>query len=933
MRHTNNLVAALAVVTAFGCADVAGTEADSEDAISASTGFATNRTVLVTATATESPPSITLQFPMNRVTSETCLGYDVHRKERGQDGWTKLTPSSLPCDTTSFTQAVQVGDAYEYMVERHNRIPGYYDESTHEALLEYCATQPEDPFCDFDAMCASDPYWCDFMVPAQEWRTYGFVYAGVAVPAVHDRGTMILVVDETVAGPLSYELDRLQRDLTGDGWQVVRHDFARGLSLSDAGYGAQVRALKSLIVAEYEAAPDRVRSVLLFGHLPVAYSGGIFPDGHVDHRGAWPTDSYYGDVDYEWTDDWLEVENRWSPRQVNMPGDGKFDHSTIPSDVELAVGRIDLSSLPLFEPMTEVDLLRRYLDKHHAFRTGTKTFEPRALMSTHGDRRFTVRYALDDLHSYFGLDGIDAATASSVYEDSWLATAEAGSYLWGYAGDSGHWRGMYHLGWAEEWKRDINVAFLRLYGSYFGDWDYEDAFLRAPIAGPSALVSFWDLPLGGNRNWFFHMALGGTVGESMRFAQNASVDYPRLQYGASIRTEEQEWVQFRRVLAESRSPMQRPIYVSLMGDPSLRMLVVDPPADVRAVVDGGAVDVSWIPTTESLHYVYRAPTIDGPFELLTPTPISGTTFRDETPASGTMFYAVKAAKLETTASGTFWNTSTAQRSQCGDLGACRIERPNVAAVAGGLVADVFVVGAVVDVRLEIIDRLGRPYAHLGWDTDPGTRRPSLEVFEDGDRLLRADGTMRSLPHGPHQLGLIASAGARFQGRLVRVVATLDDGTELTSPVVWFGPVPAVSVSVSPISMQVDHIGPGDGFAAPDGAPDGVFGVQYEGPVQNVALVGVSSSGGLNMWAYDTVVGPGPIPAGLGNYPSGAHTWTLGVEVDGTMQNAQTGALPSLPWVRGLTVYATQTAFLQGRDWKLVIQLPDGSVTESDTFRY
>mgnify|MGYP000013517969 CR=1 FL=1 len=27
------------------------------------------------------------------------------------------------------------------------------------------------------------------------------------------------------------------------------------------------------------------------------YSGNIYPDGHTDHRGAWPADTYYGDID------------------------------------------------------------------------------------------------------------------------------------------------------------------------------------------------------------------------------------------------------------------------------------------------------------------------------------------------------------------------------------------------------------------------------------------------------------------------------------------------------------------------------------------------------------------------------------------------------------------------------------------------------------
>lgn len=54
--------------------------------------------------------------------------------------------------------------------------------------------------------------------------------------------------------------------------------------------------------------------------------------------------------------------------QYNVPGDGKFDQTFIPSTIELEVGRVDLSDLPAFLPKTERDLLRQYLDKNHNFR-------------------------------------------------------------------------------------------------------------------------------------------------------------------------------------------------------------------------------------------------------------------------------------------------------------------------------------------------------------------------------------------------------------------------------------------------------------------------------------------------------------------------------------------------------------------------------------
>src|SRR6185503_3639869 len=108
----------------------------------------------------------------------------------------------------------------------------------------------------------------------------------------------------------------------------------------------------NLIKADYSADPANVKSVFLFGHVPVPYSGQLNPDGHADHVGAWPADVYYGDIDGNWTDNSvnftqsINTDAADAARLTNRPGDGKFDQTQIPSPVELEVGRVDLSNLP-----------------------------------------------------------------------------------------------------------------------------------------------------------------------------------------------------------------------------------------------------------------------------------------------------------------------------------------------------------------------------------------------------------------------------------------------------------------------------------------------------------------------------------------------------------------------------------------------------------
>ena len=123
---------------------------------------------------------------------------------------------------------------------------------------------------------------------------YGYLYSGINVPLTDYRGKLLLVVDNTYAAQLTNELARLQQDLNGDGWTVIRLDVNRNDSVVN---------VKNLIKAQYTADPTNVQCVFLFGHVPVPYSGNIVPDGHTpDHQGAWPCDGFYGDMDGTWTD-------------------------------------------------------------------------------------------------------------------------------------------------------------------------------------------------------------------------------------------------------------------------------------------------------------------------------------------------------------------------------------------------------------------------------------------------------------------------------------------------------------------------------------------------------------------------------------------------------------------------------------------------------
>jgi len=192
-----------------------------------------NYAVQVTASVQASPAQINLTWTQD--TTATPSSYTVYRKAAGASAWGSGT--TLPGSATTYTDTnVSTGTAYEYQVIR----------------------------------------------AASGYSGYGYVQAGIDLPLVENRGKMVLIVDNTMATPLAAELTRLQDDLAGDGWTVIRHDVART---------ASVASVKSQIQSDYNADSANVKGVFLFGHIPVPYAGQLNPDGHPDHVGAWPSDT------------------------------------------------------------------------------------------------------------------------------------------------------------------------------------------------------------------------------------------------------------------------------------------------------------------------------------------------------------------------------------------------------------------------------------------------------------------------------------------------------------------------------------------------------------------------------------------------------------------------------------------------------------------
>jgi hypothetical protein len=101
-------------------------------------------------------------------------------------------------------------------------------------------------------------------------------------------------------------------------------------------------------------------------------------------------------------------------------------------------------------------------------------------------------------------------------------------------------------------------------------------------------------------------------------------------------------------------------YVSLLGDPTLRVRPVSPPSAVTVSVQGTDNLIQWTNSSDiniQGYNVYRAPANNlNNFTKLTPVPIVGT-YRDSGAASGSYKYYVKAVKLESSLGRSYYTAS------------------------------------------------------------------------------------------------------------------------------------------------------------------------------------------------------------------------------------------------------------------------------------
>ena len=475
--------------------------------------------------------------------------------------------AELPTQVRRFTDSdVELGKQYEYRVHR----PALASRNYHEAATYFAVTLDS--------------------------------------PLQDQQGTILLVLDDTLVDELAPDIQLLEQDLSGDGWNVVRLVSPRHRQADPASLHASIR--------ETVRELSDVKGIYLFGHLPVARSGFLAPDGH--NRMPHETDLYYADLTGSWTDLQFFSDEGGDSRS-NIPRDGKFDHSNLPRAIDVMVGRVDLSGLRDIEK-TEPELLRNYVHKTHAWRNAERQVPYRALINSNH---------LFQEHSWArAMFGHDALT-----EESFQPMLNEESHLW--AIDFGHWDGR-----SEEHYIGVQnkAVFFINFGSGKQKWTGGRNAMRMLLAQPD-----WGLTVGwgGRPAWHMHqMGAGWTVGQSHKRTVNNAFNGNEFFPGGRY------------------SHLESHVHINLLGDPTLGMHVAQPVRLPEVSREGSSARLMWQPPVGDAplgYHIYRSSQASSEYQRLTdyPLPADQLQFVDNTDLVGDVYYQIRAIHRHESRSGAY----------------------------------------------------------------------------------------------------------------------------------------------------------------------------------------------------------------------------------------------------------------------------------------
>jgi hypothetical protein len=547
--------------------------------------------VTTEAIANSEATAITLNF----IPASNATGYEIFRKDLGTAAWGSAYATLGANDSSFIDRAIEKGKMYDYQIKKTG---------------------------------------------AAGLVGYGYVTAGAEVDAIHDRGVVLLIIDSTLAEGLNESLGIMRKDLVADGNQIVEYVVSQNTD------HITIKAK----IDEYKKLYENLNHVYILGHVAVPYSGiycedsywVVPPDGHKEgsgnHCGAWAADAYYGVLSGTWSDIYA-VTSGVRAHTKNEPNDGKFDQIILPGKVEYGIGRVDLSRMPKFTK-SELELTKQYITKNHNYRYAISTPVQKALIDENFGANANEQFGASGYRSFGAMVGIE-----NVNKNDYMSTLKDEQYIVAYGTGPGSYTSAGGIGTTDNFVTNQGAAYFNmLFGSFFGNWDISNNFLRAPLAVENGgLTNAW----AGRPNWHFYpMALNQTAGYCAKLTQNN-----KTMYNAGFFTNQ--------------------IHVALMGDPTLRMHMYAPPTNFKVTTSDAnqTVNLSWTASGDATdgYYVYYSKDSLGPYTKWNPDPINGNTYSNDAPHQGTVYFMVRGVRLEETKSGSFHNLSQGRFTQTDNL--------------------------------------------------------------------------------------------------------------------------------------------------------------------------------------------------------------------------------------------------------------------------
>jgi hypothetical protein len=336
-----------------------------------------------------------------------------------------------------------------------------------------------------------------------------------------------------------------------------------------------------------------------------------------------------------WTDAAVNNASANSPRNQNVPGDGKFDQSVFQTGVELEVSRVDFYDLTVFAA-SEKQLMSNYLMKLKEFKHRAYIPQDQALVEDNF-------LGLAEGFAGSGYISLSPIVGLSNTNDGDYSQLQNQDYLWSYGTGPGSYSSASGVVTTPDFASNAyRSTFTMLFGSYFGDWDSQNNLLKSSLASGRILAASWS----GRPYLYYHpMGIGENLGACIRLSQNNTNTY----------------------LASTLGYFQRWIHISQLGDPTLRAHYVEEPSDlVASTQNDGTLQLTWNPPGVSVDgfHVYRHASGVDSWTKLTNAPIMTTTYADASLTGGGNYtYMVRSARKQTTGSGRYWNQSLGIQTQ------------------------------------------------------------------------------------------------------------------------------------------------------------------------------------------------------------------------------------------------------------------------------